>query len=151
MRLAGSRDCQRILRDAPANSAACADNRSRANLHRRYKRRIGADEGTGTDICFMFEVAVVIARDCASANIGTCAHMRIADIGQMIGFGPCLNCRGLDLNEVANARALTNVGTWAQASRSAPASSAATRSSACRSGRWRSGRLRRGSKGASYR
>ena len=50
--------------------------------------------------------AVVIAGDGAGADIGAGADEGVADIAQMIGLGAGLDRRFLDLDEIADARAL---------------------------------------------
>src|SRR6478752_6662736 len=91
-----------------ANVSAIAD------LDRRDQRGIRTDEGTFADIGAVLGDAIIIAGDGAGANIGSLAHTRIADIGEMIGLGASLDPRLFHLNEISDVHILAKVGARAQ-------------------------------------
>src|SRR4029077_13200400 len=74
------------------------------------QRRVRADEGVLANLGAVLGTAVVIAGDGASADIGVGADKSVADIAQMIGLGAGLQHRLLDLDEIADARAVAEFG-----------------------------------------
>ena len=51
-----------------------------ADRDRRDQRRVGADEGAGTDHRAVLAEAVVIAGDCAGADVRAGADVGVADV-----------------------------------------------------------------------
>jgi len=77
-----------------------AETLDRAQLTSRASQLLGEDLGA------MLVDAVVVAADGARPDISAGADKGVAEIGQMIGFGAGLDHRLLDLDEVADVRAL---------------------------------------------
>src|SRR6266480_6746788 len=86
-RLLGAGYRERILGDCFRDDTARADIGAVLDLHRRHQRGVRSDENAGADIGVVFVEAVVIAGNRARPNVRAGAHPRIAEIGEMIGFG----------------------------------------------------------------
>ncbi len=87
-----------LARDAGAgtNVSTVADG------HGGDQSAVTADEGTGTDGCWMLALAIVVASDDAGADVGSCADGGIAQIAEMASLGARPEARFLHLDEVAD-------------------------------------------------
>ena len=79
-----------------------------ADFKRRYERRIAPDEGPRADGGPVLFEAIVIAGDCARADVGCRANARIAQVRQVAGLSPRAQFGLLQLDEVADVRALAH-------------------------------------------
>src|SRR5690606_28474486 len=70
--------------------------------------RIRPDEGPLPDRRAMLVEAVVVAGDRTRTDVGARAHVRIADIGEVIDLRACRDHRVLDLDEIADVCLFTN-------------------------------------------
>ncbi len=63
----------------------------------------------------MLEITVVIAGDGARADVRACTNLRVSQIAQVIGFGPCAQHRFLDFHEIADSGPRLQNGAGAKA------------------------------------
>src|SRR5690606_4346689 len=110
-----ARQSQRFGRRIARQCSACAYGGATPYGNRRNQLGIRADKGVVLDSGAEFVDAIVIASNGARADVDTLAYLRIADIGQMIGFAACAQRAVLDLDEVAYMRMLAQLGTRTQA------------------------------------
>ena len=82
--------------------AACGHNRIAANFDRRDQRTVAADERAFANHRLIFEIAVIIAGDGASADVRACANDRVAQIGQMIGLCALAQMGFFGFDEIAD-------------------------------------------------
>src|SRR5215470_9029936 len=95
-------DRQRIRRNIAGNDTAGGDDRAVTDFDRRDQRGVRADKRALADYCAEFVKAVVIAGDRAGADIGACADLAVADIGEVTRLDARAEAGCLDLDEIAD-------------------------------------------------
>ncbi len=95
---------QRVSRNIFGNDRTCADIRAIAHAHGRDQRRIAADKNPFADSRGIFVHAVVVARNCAGADIRAGPHARVAQIGQVHGFDAFAEHALFYFHEISHAR-----------------------------------------------
>src|SRR4051794_17252890 len=113
--LLGALDDERVRGDVAGDDAARAGDRAGADGDRRDQRRVRADEGAGADDGLLLEEAVVVAGDRPGADVGALAHLRVADIAEMVGLCTSPEPRSLHLDEIADVDLGAELGARAQA------------------------------------
>jgi outer membrane protein OmpA-like peptidoglycan-associated protein len=82
----------------------------------RHEGGVRADEGAGPDGGRVFyRATVVVAGDRARPDVRPGPHLRVAQVGEMVGLGALAEARLLELNEIADMGVLLDDGSWAQA------------------------------------
>lgn len=107
-------DGKRSGRDVLANRRAGADVGAFADGDRRNQLRIAADEGSVSDGGHLFPEPVVVARDGAGTNVHVGANDGVAEIGEVRGLRSLAEHGLLQLHEVADLRARSDVRVAAQ-------------------------------------
>ena len=110
-------DRERIGRHVLRDGRSGGDVRARANAHRRDQLRIRSDERAVLDDGLVLVHAVVIARDRAGADVRALADRGVAQIRQMVGLRAASQRRFLELDEIADVRAVADVGLRAAGAR----------------------------------
>ena len=95
---------------------ACPDRRAAPNCHGRDQLRVRPNEDVVLNYGFMLGRTVIVAGDCAGANVYIPADLGVANVGKMIGFGVLTEMRFLDFNEITdvNTRVQNGLGTNAR-------------------------------------
>src|SRR5690606_14520734 len=112
--LLGAHHTQFAGSDVAADCAAGRDDGIRADRDRGNQRAVRADEGALADHRPVLEIAVVVAGDRARSDVRSRPHLCVAEVAQMVGLGPFAEHRVLDLDEVADLRALFQPGAGPQ-------------------------------------
>ena len=111
--LAGA-DRQGAGRDVLADGRAAADIRAFADRDRRDELRVAADERAVLDRGLVLGDAVVVARDGSGADVHVRADRRVAEIAEVHRLRSGAEHRLLQLDEVADPRALGDDGVVSQ-------------------------------------
>ena len=109
-----ARQRQRVLGDVAGDYGAGADIGIVADADRCDQRGVDADKRTRADLGPVLGEAVVIAGDCARAQIGPRTDGGVADIGEVVGLGALAKRGVLDLDEVADTGARADLRSRAQ-------------------------------------
>lgn len=83
----GHANGERIRRNILRDDSASARFRARANRHRRDQHRITPDERIVLDDRAILLFSIVVAGDCACADVDARAYFRIADITKVSHLG----------------------------------------------------------------
>lgn len=78
--LFGAYQAEFAVGDVAGYRAACGHNRVPADFDRRDEGAVAADEGAFADHGLIFEIAVIIAGDGASADVRACANRGVAEV-----------------------------------------------------------------------
>src|SRR5689334_6998069 len=112
--LAAAADGQGVVGNVLGNTGSGADISALADLHWRYQGGVAADEGTVADHRGIFAKAVVITSDGAGAYIHPFAHLRIAQVAQVLRLGALAQLQLFAFHKIAHVRAFGNVAAGTQ-------------------------------------
>src|SRR5690606_29678564 len=94
----GQLACGRVL----GQSSARPQCRPAPHFDWGYQLGIGTNESIVLDNSLVLVHAIVVASNGSSANVDTRTHLRIADIGQVIGLGSLTQRAFLDFDKIAH-------------------------------------------------
>src|SRR5438445_610084 len=112
--LPGARHGELSRRGVLADGRAGADIGAARDAHRRYQRRVRADEAIVLDHRTVLRSAVVVAGDGSSTHGHAATDLGVPDVREVVGLGAGAEAARFDLDEVSNMHALRQIGAGPQ-------------------------------------